>query len=205
MDIDCDGDQKPTTANDNRCEASTDTQARTRFREKVRRYGIPDLNPHVHTYVVFGNEGSKPRWPVFDPQQQGIKPLSVMAVVCNNKLIYGVWGDTNGDDGSQAMVGEASISLATACFGDSMTGGNGHNGNDILYLAFPGRDAVPGAHGADWNASTFQQFERSLAPVGDRLLRRIAIPKKSLAMPTHTIRPALTLLVALVAFASLGA
>jgi hypothetical protein len=31
--------------------------------------------------------------------------------------VYGIWGDTNGDDGDEAMVGEASISLATACFG----------------------------------------------------------------------------------------
>ena len=58
---------------------------------------------------MFGNVGTKPGWKTFDPQAHGIEPLSIMAVVCDGKLIYGVWGDTNGDDGAHAMVGEASV------------------------------------------------------------------------------------------------
>jgi hypothetical protein len=38
----------------------------------------------VHTFVVFGNDGTSPS---FDPEKYGIEPLSVMAVVCGNKLV----------------------------------------------------------------------------------------------------------------------
>lgn len=71
------------------------------------------------------------------------------------------------------MVGEAAISLATACFGKSMNGNNGHDADDVLYIAFPGSDAVPGDDGADWNATNFKDFESSLSSVGDKLVARI--------------------------------
>lgn len=71
------------------------------------------------------------------------------------------------------MVGEASISLATACFGDGMNGDNGHDEDDVLYIAFPGSDAVPGEDGADWDAKNFKDFEESLGGVGDKLVARI--------------------------------
>jgi hypothetical protein len=71
------------------------------------------------------------------------------------------------------MVGEAAISLATACFGKSMNGNNGHDEDDVLYIAFPGSDAVPGDDGADWNATNFKDFEASLSSVGDKLVARI--------------------------------
>ncbi|KAK1465017.1 fungal chitosanase [Colletotrichum melonis] len=172
MDIDCDGAQ---THGDGRCGSSTDTQSQTSFKSEIQGYkaGINDLNAYVHPYVVFGNDGSKPGWPTFDPKKHGIEPLSVMAVVCNNKVIYGIWGDTNGDDGSQAMVGEASLSLATACFGTGMNGNAGHDQSDVLYIAFPGKDAVPGAHGATWAANTYDEFEDSISALGNRLLKRI--------------------------------
>lgn len=84
--------------------------------------------------------------------------------------MYGVWGDTNGDDGSKPVLGEASIALATACFGKGMTGGNGHDATDVLYLAFVGDDAVPGADGAAWDAASYDEFEASIAALGDRLV-----------------------------------
>lgn len=71
------------------------------------------------------------------------------------------------------MVGEASISLATACFGRGVNGNAGHDGNDVLYIAFPGRDAVPGARGAKWNAQNYNDFENSITALGDRLIQRI--------------------------------
>lgn len=71
------------------------------------------------------------------------------------------------------MVGEAAISLATACYGKSMNGNNGHDDDDVLYIAFPGSDAVPGDEGADWNATNFKDFEASLSSVGDKLVARI--------------------------------
>lgn len=91
MDIDCDGAQG---GGDGRCGSSTDTQGETAFKDTVKSYGISDLNANIHPYIVFGNEGSKPGYTTFSPQDHGVQPLSVMAVVCGNKLIYGVWGDT---------------------------------------------------------------------------------------------------------------
>ncbi|KAF4975923.1 hypothetical protein FZEAL_7340 [Fusarium zealandicum] len=174
MDIDCDGIQGG-PADDGRCGSSGDTQSITSFQYLVEGYGTgqKDLDANAHSYIVFGNEGNKPGWATFDPEAHGIKPLSVMAVVCNNKMFYGVWADENGDDGKYPMVGEASISLATACFGKSMNGNNGHGENDVLYIAFPGSDAVPGAKGADWAAQSFSKFEASIGSLGDKLIKRI--------------------------------
>ncbi len=54
-----------------------------------------------------------------------------------------------------------------------MNGGNGHSTTDVLYIAFPGSDAVPGANGADWGASSAQQFESSIQSLGDKLIQRV--------------------------------
>jgi hypothetical protein len=192
MDIDCDGEQNG-PGNDGRCASSPDTQAATSFQSTIQGYnkGINDLNANVHPYVVFGNEGSKHGWKTFDPREYGVEPLSIMAVVCGSKLvrhslpslwhqhsnhepqIYGVWGDTNGDDDAKPLVGEASLALATACFGTSMTGNNGHDEPDVLYLAFPGSDAVPGANGANWGAVSWKAFEASIEGLGNKLIQRI--------------------------------
>jgi hypothetical protein len=96
-----------------------------------------------------------------------------MAVVCGDKMFYGVWAETNGDDGPKPMIGEASISIATACYGHGVTGNNGHIEDDVLYIAFTGRDAVPGADGADWAAPNADAFMRSIQDHGDRLVKRI--------------------------------
>lgn len=88
MDIDCDGLQGG-AGDDGRCNSSTDTQNQTSFRETLALYadGVPELNANVHPYVVFGNTGSRRGYVNFDPQSKGIRPLSVMAVVCNNRLV----------------------------------------------------------------------------------------------------------------------
>ncbi|KAI0377694.1 glycoside hydrolase family 75 protein [Hypomontagnella monticulosa] len=174
MDIDCDGTQG-SAADDGRCGKSDDTQSITSFADTVRGYGkgVRDLDANIHPYVVFGNVGSKPGFKEFDPQKHGIEPLSVMAVVCGDKLIYGVWGDENGDDGEKSVVGEASISLATACYGKSINGNSGHDENDVLYIAFTGSDAVPGKNGAKWNAKNYNEFESSIQGLGDKLIQRI--------------------------------
>ncbi|KAI8299777.1 Endo-chitosanase [Colletotrichum sp. SAR11_240] len=170
MDIDCDGAQ---TSGDGRCASSTDTQSQTTFKSRLSSWGNGDLNSYIHPYVVFGNEGSKPNWPNFDPKEYGVEPLSVMAIVCNNQLFYGVWGDTNGDDGDQPMVGEASIALATSCFGNGVNGNQGHDENDVLYIAFTGQDAAPGANGANWSASTSAEFSSSINQLGNKLVERV--------------------------------
>lgn len=182
MDIDCDGVQGG-PADDGRCGSSSDTQSVTSFQYDVEHYGAgqKDLDANVHPYIVFGNEGTKKNWPTFDPREHGIEPLSIMAVVCNNRLVYGIWGDTNGDDGDEAMVGEASISLATACFGNRMNGNFGHDDDDVLYIAFVGEDAVPGADGAKWNASSAADFQKSITSLGDELVERIGSGSARLA------------------------
>ncbi|KAI1113812.1 chitosanase [Nemania sp. NC0429] len=172
MDVDCDGVQG-SPADDGRCGNSGDTQSVTSFADTVRGYGRPgvrDLDANVHPYVVFGNVGSRPGYANFDPRSYGVEPLSVVAVVCGDKLIYGIWGDENGDDGPKAVIGESSISLATACFGKSITGNNGHEETDVLYIAFTGSKAVPGANGAKWDAASFTEFEASIQGLGDSLV-----------------------------------
>ena len=71
------------------------------------------------------------------------------------------------------MVGEASISLATACYGTGVNGNAGHDQADVLYIAFTGSDAVPGANGADWGADNYDDFAASISALGDKLIARI--------------------------------
>lgn len=181
MDVDCDGTTGGGVGDDGRCRAdlSPDIQNATSFRDAVAGYGrgVTDLNPYVHPYVVFGNaRGTRGRkgWRAFDPTAHGMRPLSVMAVVCPGyKLVFGVWGDTNGDDGTKPMVGEASLSLATACGGPRINGDSGIDEDSIMFLGFTGDEAVPGPDGADWAAADFDTFERSIEGLGSKLVARI--------------------------------
>ena len=88
MDIDCDGEQNG-IGDDGRCNFDKSYQPITSFQYIVKKYnkGINDLNAYVHPYVVFGNSGKKSGWNTFDPRAYGVEPLSIMAVVCNNKLV----------------------------------------------------------------------------------------------------------------------
>jgi len=80
MDIDCDGAERV----DGVVQQRPSGQSQTAFQSEVQEFGIEDLDAHVHPYVVLGNEGADPS---FDPQSAGIKPLSVVAVVCNGQLV----------------------------------------------------------------------------------------------------------------------
>ncbi|KAK0382645.1 hypothetical protein NLU13_8614 [Sarocladium strictum] len=163
MDIDCDGANNQAGA----CANDPTGQGETAFKDTVSGYGISDLDANLHPYVVFGNEGDTPS---FDPQQQGMQPLSVMAVVCNGQLYYGIWGDTNGG----TSTGEASISLADLCFPDEGLNGNvGHDGKDVLYIGFVGDDAVPGQDGAAWDATSRDEFSSSIKDLGDSLVSNL--------------------------------
>jgi chitosanase len=166
MDIDCDGEQ---SSGDGRCGSSTDTQGQTRWGRQLEKYGVRDLNANIHPYVVLGNEGSYS--PTFDPRMVGVEPLSIVTVVCGDQLVYGVWGDTNGDDNEHPMVGEASLALATACYGPSISGNSGHDESDVLYIAFAGNEAVPAS--AKWDADSYQTFEESITAQGDKLVAQL--------------------------------
>ncbi|KAK5991545.1 Endo-chitosanase [Cladobotryum mycophilum] len=156
LDIDCDG------ANNGAGDCGNDPsgQGETAFKDTVKGYGISDLNANIHPYIVFGTSN-------FNPQSRGMEPLSVMAVVCNNQVHYGIWGDTNGFH----STGEASISLGKLCFpNEHLTGDNGHDPKDVLFIGFTGKAAVPGKSGANWKAGSAQQFEDSIKGLGDRLV-----------------------------------
>nr|WNZ75288.1 hypothetical protein [Trichoderma harzianum] len=157
MDVDCDG------ADDKAGDCSNDPTGfgETAFKDTVQSYGISDLNANIHPYVVVNEP------PFFDAQHFGLKPLSVMAIVCNNQVWYGVWGDTN----TEPTTGEASISLAQLCYpNDHLTGDNGHGPKDVLYIGFLDPTAVPGKNGAKWNANNVSDFEASIKALGDRLV-----------------------------------
>ncbi|SPO04387.1 related to chitosanase precursor [Cephalotrichum gorgonifer] len=198
MDIDCDGAQGG-PADDGRCASSRDTQSITSFQSTVEGYGygISDLDANVHPYVVFGNTGSKSGWKTFDPESVGIEPLSIIAVVCGDKLIYGIWGDTNGDDGDYPLVGESAISVATACYGSQVSGDSGHDEDDVLYIAFPGSDAVPGAKGANWSATTYEAFAKSIEGQGDKLIERISAGSMTMSADYFTLIPLLVAILVL--------
>lgn len=85
IDIDCDGEQK---GGNGRCKYSGDTQDQTAFKGQIPGHVIEDLNASIHPYVVFDNEGDYS--PTFDPRAHGIKPLSVKAVICSDKLVGGL-------------------------------------------------------------------------------------------------------------------
>ncbi|EAW11904.1 glycosyl hydrolase family 75 chitosanase csnB [Aspergillus clavatus NRRL 1] len=159
MDIDCDGANRT----GGKCANDPSGQGITAFQDQVAKFGIKDLDANIHPYVVFGNEDHSPR---FDPRKQGMEPLSVMAVVCGGKLHYGIWGDTNGG----TSTGEASISLADLCFpNENLDGDHGHDANDVLFIGFTGKDAVPGSK-ANWKAKNAKDFENSIKSIGDKLV-----------------------------------
>ena len=80
----------------------------------------------------------------------------------------------NGDDGDYPVVGEVSISLATACYGNGINGNSRHDEEDVLYIAFTGQEAVPGAAGANWAAKNYAEFQKSIEGLGDSLVARIS-------------------------------
>jgi hypothetical protein len=82
LDVDRDGANSHAGA----CANDPTGQGITAFQDTVSTYGISDLDANLHPYVVFGNGGDSPS---FSPEQQGMHPLSVMAVVCNGQLVSG--------------------------------------------------------------------------------------------------------------------
>ncbi|OGM46668.1 chitosanase [Aspergillus bombycis] len=162
MDVDCDGANRHA----GKCSNDHSGQGETRWKDEVQKLGIDDLDANIHPYVVFGNENDDGDDPEFDPRKHGMEPLSVMAVVCNKKLFYGIWGDTNG----HTATGEASLSMAELCFPEEdPSGDSGHEENDVLYIGFTGKEAVPGKN-ADWKADNTESFEESIKELGDKLV-----------------------------------
>ena len=121
-----------------------------------------------------------------------LKLSGVMTTRTDASKFYGIWGDENGDDGPKAVIGEASISMATFCFGDSVNGNSGHGETDVLYIAFTGKDAVPGASAA-WDANSATEFESSIQSLGDKLTQRIGGGSGNAPSSSNSSSPATTL------------
>lgn len=61
--------------------------------------------------------------------------------------------------------------MGNLCFpNDGLTGDNGHDPKDVLYIGFMGQQAVPGAGGANWSAGNTADFENSIKGLGDSLV-----------------------------------
>lgn len=69
--------------------------------------------------------------------------------------------------------------MGQLCFGDDAVSGDvGHDEADVLYIAFPGKGAVPGSSAA-WGAKTKEEFEASLAGIGDGLVAGLSSQSKA--------------------------
>ncbi|KAJ5496162.1 Fungal chitosanase [Penicillium fimorum] len=157
MDIDCDGANR--LKGD--CHNDGSGQSQTAFMRELQNMSeLDDLDAGIHPYVVFGTAK-------YDPKKSGLKPLSVMAIVCGGKLHYGIWGDTNGN----TATGEASLALGKLCFPDEeITGNSGHTDKDVLYIGFTGNDAVP-KNDTKWEVKDTKTFEASIKSLGDELVK----------------------------------
>ncbi|KAI9672881.1 MAG: hypothetical protein M1829_004431 [Trizodia sp. TS-e1964] len=171
--IDCNGITTPSGT------CSGQTHVGSAFADILKRDGFPDLNPDIIPYVSLGNRGT----PSFNPQDQGIEPLSIVGVLCGSnseRLVYGIWGDVNSD----SSTGKASRALFELCYPDLKTNPLvRHVKNDVLYLAFTGKGAVPSA--PNWNAKTPAEFERSIKPLGDKyFISEFGAPTNSTIYPS---------------------
>lgn len=66
------------------------------------------------------------------------------------------------------------MAMADICFpNDGLSGDNGHDPNDVLYIGFPTKDAFP--KGAKWNARTTKEFQDSIKSLGDQLVAKLRV------------------------------
>ncbi|KAJ5272895.1 hypothetical protein N7478_008020 [Penicillium angulare] len=117
MDVDCDG-------LDYKCKGNPDGLPQTNFGAlaayEVPWIVIPDKFGTTYESVLPGN--------------------NIGAVICDGKMFYGIYGDSDGDD--PQVIGEASWLMARTCFpNDDLNGNSGHGGVDVTYILFTGKDA----------------------------------------------------------------
>ncbi|KAF7973572.1 hypothetical protein HWV62_14846 [Athelia sp. TMB] len=118
MDVDCDGI-------DYKCKDNPDGQKETDL-GALAAYEVP--------YIVIPQK-------YVNTVMSSLPGNNVVAVICDGKMYYGIFGDTNGD--SPEVIGEASWRFAQTCFPNGkITGNNGHGAADVTYITFTGKDAV---------------------------------------------------------------
>ncbi|CRG88486.1 hypothetical protein PISL3812_05516 [Talaromyces islandicus] len=118
MNVDCDGI-------DYKCKGNPDGQDTTDNGElaayEVPWVVIPEHFQEAYSDVLPGN--------------------NLAAVICNNKMFYGIYGDSDGD--TPEDIGEASWLMARTCFPDEdLNGNNGHDALDVSYIVFVGKDSI---------------------------------------------------------------
>ncbi|KAJ7262894.1 fungal chitosanase of glycosyl hydrolase group 75-domain-containing protein [Mycena rebaudengoi] len=112
MDIDCDGAFS-------KCPGHTTSQSLTSFGA---------LDASKVPYFVLPQEFA-------DKQKGALKPNALGAIICNGKMFYAIFGDTNG--ATPQVIGEGSYVLGQACFpGDGISGNSGHEELDVAYIVF---------------------------------------------------------------------
>ncbi|MEO8700165.1 MAG: glycoside hydrolase family 75 protein [Kofleriaceae bacterium] len=123
LDVDCDGKTTP------QCNLDTDPayQDQTAATDSM---GDP-LDAAALPYVVI--PGISPR---FDYRAAGLGMKSIVAVVYEDRVVYGPLGDV----GPQAIIGEASYAMAEALGIDPDPSTGGVEGG-VAYIAFTGDDA----------------------------------------------------------------
>lgn len=118
MDVDCDGI-------DYKCQGNPDGQKETDL-GALAAYEVP--------YIVIPQK-------YVNTVMSALPGNNVVAVICDGKMFYGIFGDTNGD--SPEVIGEASWRFAQTCFPNGkITGNNGHGQADVTYIVYTGKDAV---------------------------------------------------------------
>ncbi|KAJ5805961.1 uncharacterized protein N7503_003563 [Penicillium pulvis] len=147
MDIDCDGI-------DYKCKGNQDGQSETNF-GALAAYEVP--------WIVIPDK--------FGTTYQSVLPgNNIGAVICDGKMFYGIYGDSDGDD--PEVIGEASWLMARTCFpNDDLNGNAGHGSVDVTYILFTGKDSVLPSSALNKNYITNFSTLRSM---GDNLMSSLA-------------------------------
>ncbi|KAJ5657886.1 uncharacterized protein N7484_001535 [Penicillium longicatenatum] len=147
MDVDCDGI-------DYKCKGNQDGQSETNF-GALAAYEVP--------WIVIPDK--------FGTTYQSVLPgNNVGAVICDGKMFYGIYGDSDGDD--PEVIGEASWLMARTCFpNDDLNGNAGHGSVDVTYILFTGKDAILPSSALNKNYITNFSTLRSM---GDSLMGSLA-------------------------------
>ncbi|KAJ5752206.1 hypothetical protein N7520_009123 [Penicillium odoratum] len=147
MDVDCDGI-------DYKCKGNQDGQSETNF-GALAAYEVP--------WIVIPDK--------FGATYQSVLPgNNIGAVICDGKMFYGIYGDSDGDD--PEVIGEASWLMARTCFpNDNLNGNAGHGSVDVTYILFTGKNSVLPSSALNKNYITNFSTLRSM---GDNLMSALA-------------------------------
>ncbi|RHZ43460.1 glycoside hydrolase family 75 protein [Aspergillus thermomutatus] len=166
MDVDCDG-------LDYQCKGNGDGQDATNF-GALAAYEVPFIVIPQHFYKAYESQ---------------LTGNNVAAVICNGKMYYGIFGDTDGD--TPEVIGEASWLMARTCFpDDDLNGNNGHVPANVTYIVFTGDNAVLPSSAVNDNYITNFTKLRSL---GDSLVNALVSQLGlSGSKPTTTLKTTTT-------------